>query len=77
VVFGEVGVLLKEIACLGDVLNTAARITSECRETKRPLLLSYEVASRLTIFSHLEHVGDVQLRGKEQTVSLYGVPAAV
>ncbi len=75
VVFGEVGVLLKEIACLGDVLNTAARITSECREKKEAFLISNDAASRLSVFPTLVSVGDVRLRGKEKAIALYGAPA--
>lgn len=71
VVFGEVGTLLREIACLGDVLNTAARITSECREKRKPLLISHDAASKLSVFGELEQVGEVTLRGKEQAVSLF------
>ena len=40
VVVGELGYLKKEIALIGDAMNTSERILAACRETGRPVLAS-------------------------------------
>jgi adenylate cyclase len=48
VVLGELGYLKKEIALIGDAMNTAARILEACRETAHPILASGALLERLT-----------------------------
>ncbi len=71
----EVGDIKREIAFHGDALNTAARLLELCREYDSPVLVSgriQEVVARerewLTEFQ-----GDLTLRGKTESVAVYGV----
>ena len=47
-VVGELGYLKKEIALIGDAMNTAARILEACRETGCRVLASATLLERLT-----------------------------
>lgn len=47
VVVGEMGDTKKEIAFLGDVINTAARIENECNHHQRPLLISSDLLLKI------------------------------
>jgi adenylate cyclase len=75
VTVAEVGVVKREIAYHGDVLNTAARIQAKCNEVGRELLVAEDIAARLAVDPNVavELVGDLALRGKERTVKIYGV----
>jgi adenylate cyclase len=75
VVAAEVGIVKREIAYHSDVLNTAARIQSQCNELGHLLLVSQAVQERLPPDPRfmLELAGDVVLRGKAQAVKIYGV----
>jgi adenylate cyclase len=75
VTVAEVGVVKREIAYHGDVLNTAARIQAKCNEYGRALLVAEAIAVRLPPDPKLivELVGDLALRGKEHTVKIYSV----
>lgn len=72
----EVGGLKTEIAYHGDVINTAARIQEQCNVTGKSLLISEFLYENLQLngFSSL-HVGEVLLKGKQQTVNIYSVDA--
>lgn len=73
VVVGEMGEERREIAYLGDTLNTAARLEQACRERDRRLLVSGELLSRLTLPPEIavEALGEATLRGKEKPVALH------
>ena len=75
VTVAEVGVVKKEIAYHGDVLNTTSRIQDQCNIFQQKLLVSKELLSQLVLNSPLKSIdiGEVQLRGKMQTVALYGI----
>jgi adenylate cyclase len=78
VTVAEVGEIKKELAYHGDVLNTAARIQSKCNEFQRKLLVSEQI---ITHFEKqqtygFEFLGDVILKGKEESVNIYAVNAA-
>ena len=47
VAVGELGTLKKEIALIGDAMNTAARIQAACRETDNRVLASAALLDRL------------------------------
>jgi len=75
VTVAEVGVIKKELAYHGDVLNTAARIQGKCNEFKTRLLVSEPmkaILEKLHFFS-FSGIADVSLRGKAEQVNLYGV----
>lgn len=76
VMAGEIGVVKREIAYSGDVLNTTARIQSKCNELGVDILLSKTLIDRLLskIKSYIPtEVGAIELRGKKDTVTLYTI----
>ena len=76
VMAGEVGVVKRDIAFSGDVLNTAARIQSKCNELGVNILLSKFLLDKLSIPPHSfepKKIGDLLLRGKHEKVVLYTV----
>lgn len=71
----EVGVVKKEVAYHGDVINTSARIQAECNVHKVPILISEKVLKDLGSdhsFS-TKHLGDVLLKGKKKKVNIHTV----
>lgn len=71
----EVGVVKKELAFHGDVINTSARIQSECNNYKVPILISEFLKNELanTASFELKHMGNVLLKGKENKLNIYTV----
>ena len=74
VMAGEIGVVKRDIAFSGDVLNTAARIQEKCNELGVNILLSNYLLDKLN--QQLDtfkpkKIGDMELRGKKQKVVLY------
>lgn len=72
----EVGEIKREIAYLGDALNTAARIMDQCNAHQEGLLISKFLRDRLpSIPRHLEiqPAGVAELRGRSNSVGLYRV----
>lgn len=71
----EVGVLKRELAYHGDVLNTAARIQGKCNELNERLLISPALAVRLQpngAYTLHEHP-PVELTGKRENLPVIGV----
>ena len=76
VMAGEVGVVKRDIAFSGDVLNTAARIQAKCNELGVNILLSKFLLDKLSLPPHSfepKKIGDMLLRGKQEKVVLYTV----
>lgn len=74
VVVGEMGSYKMEIAYLGDVMNTAARIQSACSEHGVTCLVSgaaLERFDRPEDFGCVRKMGTLTLRGKTQMLDLY------
>ena len=74
VMAGEIGVVKRDIAFSGDVLNTAARIQQKCNELGVKILLSNYLLDKLNLQPDIfepKKIGDMELRGKEQKVMLY------
>ncbi len=81
----EVGVIKRELAYHGDVLNTAARIQSKCNELGERLLISRALAGSLALemYHWVDHA-PIELIGKQEATQVIGVrqrvtdsPAAV
>ncbi|MEX0288038.1 MAG: adenylate/guanylate cyclase domain-containing protein [Flavobacteriaceae bacterium] len=76
VMAGEIGIVKRDICFSGDVLNTTARIQSKCNELGVDLLISSNLLDKLRLgLSPFKPtmVGEIALRGKQQTVTLYTV----
>ena len=71
----EVGVVKREIAYHGDVINTTARIQSMCNELGEPLLISEPLLQSLKLNPKYlpQFKGEFTLKGKEQLTSLHSV----
>lgn len=75
VVAGEIGESKKEIAFLGDVMNTTARIEEECKTSGAGLLVSEDLLKEIKLPKNLiaNSIGSIKLRGKAQSVNLFTV----
>jgi adenylate cyclase len=73
VMSGEIGVVKREIAYSGDVLNTTARIQSKCNEFGVDILVSEALMRNLPESSGTKgkSLGFIPLRGKEHNLELY------
>ena len=71
----EIGLVKKEIAFHGDVMNTTSRIQEECNSYGESLLISENLLTILNIKAKykLNSLGSIKLKGKEQEVNLYSV----
>lgn len=75
VVTGEMGFIRKEIAFVGDVLNTAARMEAACRELNRSLVVSQEALTRMNLEPEfvVQPLPDILLRGKQRPLAVSAV----
>ncbi len=75
VVSGELGDTKKEIAFLGDVINTTARIEKECNLHQRALLISSDLLQKINLGNEYsyEKIGNINLRGKREQIELFAV----
>ena len=75
VTVGEVGIVKKEIIYSGDLLNTTARIMEECKNQNTELIISQDLADSLDLRNrfNFDKIGEIELRGKQNKVSLLGV----
>ncbi len=71
----EVGVIKKEIAYHGDVINTSARIQGECNTYKVPFLISEKIMQDLKVSAHItsQFLGSVLLKGKQEKVGIHAI----
>ena len=67
------GSVKKEIAVLGDTVNTAARIKEFCRHTGERVLASAALVDLVEMPTGISKrsLGDLRLRGKQSNVVLY------
>ena len=72
---GELGVIKKEIAFSGDVLNTAARIQALCKEKNAELLISEQFLALIDSKKQFSFnfLGEEKLRGRNEKINLYSV----
>jgi adenylate cyclase len=77
IVVGEMGTVKKEIALIGDTLNTAARIVEACRDHKVSVLASAALLRQLAIPADItaRSLGAIQLRGRKSPVELFALNA--
>ena len=69
----EVGIVKKELAYHGDVINTSARIQGECNKYKVPILISEALLKNLRLGDSLssKSLGTALLKGKQKEVNIY------
>ncbi|MBN2158909.1 MAG: adenylate/guanylate cyclase domain-containing protein [Spirochaetes bacterium] len=76
-VIGEMGDYKREVAFLGDVVNTTSRIQAECKARSRKLIISGTLKKEFneTDLSRytFESLGSIALRGKKQEIELFSV----
>ncbi len=73
---GELGYLKKEIALIGDTMNTAARIQQACRDTGHRVLASAALLERIADLPAgitRRALGPLPLRGKEHALEVYAL----
>jgi adenylate cyclase len=73
-VVGELGYLKKEIALIGDAMNTAARILEACRAADTRVLASAALLDRIAALPPgvtRRGLGELAMRGKERALELY------
>jgi len=78
VAVGELGYLKKEIALIGDTMNTTARIQQACRETDNRVLASATLLDRLAALPPgvtQRRLGALEMRGKEHALELHVLEA--
>ncbi len=70
-----IGSIKKEIVYHGDVLNTTARIQNECNKYNQCFLISDYILNNIQVPEYLrsDFVGEVQLKGKQKKVKIYGL----
>lgn len=75
VTVAEVGLIKREIAYHGDVLNTTARIQNKCNEFEQQLLVSEDVLPYLRPDQRIQSqwIGEELLKGKQNKVTIYAV----
>lgn len=74
VMAGEIGVIKREIAYSGDVLNTTARIQSKCNDHGVDLLISKALKDHLSLVGIIaSSIGNINLKGKAKEMELYAV----
>ena len=78
VVIGEMGSVKKEIALIGDTLNTAARIVDACRDSGEPVIASAVLLQQLMLPPGVaaRALGEIKLRGKKSPVELFALEDA-
>jgi len=77
---GEIGVIKKDIAFSGDVLNMTSRIQARCNEFGVNLLVSQELVAELALSTkeyQLKRLEEVHLRGREKAVTLFTITKTI
>nr|WP_321236662.1 adenylate/guanylate cyclase domain-containing protein [uncultured Psychroserpens sp.] len=75
IMVAEVGTIKKEIAYHGDVINTTARIQSECNKYNENVLISNRLLEDIDLKSIYTSnaIGDVQLKGKQEIITISAI----
>lgn len=71
----EVGSVKKEIAYHGDVINTTARIQSQCNTFNASVLISESLLAEMKLPETFitKNIDDLVLKGKVKTINVYSV----
>ncbi|NNE31531.1 MAG: adenylate/guanylate cyclase domain-containing protein [Winogradskyella sp.] len=71
----EVGVVKKELAFHGDVINTTARIQDECNKYNESLLISESLLKEVYFKSKylINEIGNLELKGKKESIKVFAI----
>ncbi len=71
----EVGTIKKELAFHGDVINTTARIQSECNKYNEHLLISENLLNDIGhVYKYdVNSIGNINLKGKEERLIIHAI----
>ncbi|MGA2125519.1 MAG: adenylate/guanylate cyclase domain-containing protein [Xanthobacteraceae bacterium] len=77
VVVGEMGTVKKEIALIGDTMNTAARIVDACRDSGEPVIASAALLRQMALPPGIaaRALEPIRLRGKRSPAELFALQA--
>ncbi|HXS36532.1 MAG TPA: adenylate/guanylate cyclase domain-containing protein [Flavipsychrobacter sp.] len=70
---GEIGIIKKDVAMGGDIMNTAARIRTACTELNHDYLASKDFIDGMESNLVHESIGAVDLKGKSERIELYAL----
>jgi adenylate cyclase len=74
ITIGEIGVIKKDLAMSGDIMNTAARLRSATSELNQKVIISKDFASQTNLKNwQTVNLGLIDLKGKESAMELYGL----
>jgi adenylate cyclase len=75
---GELGELRQQIVFVGDILNTAARLEDYARSSGRRFVASADLIDQIELPDGIrkENLGEFRPRGKDRTVTVYGISRA-
>lgn len=75
VIYGEIGEVKSEIVFHGDVVNTTARLERLCSTLDMNILVSKTLIDTfpVNIQQNFQTVGQIMLRGKEQSLEVFGI----
>ena len=79
VITAEIGVDHHKITYFGDTVNTTSRLESLCKTLNRPILISSELAGRMTLpdFVNAEDLGIHALKGRGQGLGVMALAQAI
>ena len=62
-----------DYSAIGDAVNVAARLESATKEVGVDILIGESTANKVVLQSDLEHVGTIQVKGKEELLKVYTI----
>ena len=78
VMTGEMGSLKKEIAFVGDTVNTTARVEDACRQLDQWAIITRPLLRQVTLPEGVDALplGEIELRGRKEPLLLYALSKA-
>jgi adenylate cyclase len=73
VTVGEIGIIKKDIAMSGDIMNTTARIRTACTELNYNYIVSKDFLDGNENGLSTESLGPIELKGKSESIELFAL----